>query len=138
MMELPSFVEEPRGLHTRGGELITIFGRYFGTDEVTITIGGQPCWRDAERTIQSLSPISCTGTGCLRREQSVQCYTPEGDGPSESNLVTVQKGSQRSCTVESTNGLCEPLYIGYKPPRILTASSNMFLTTGGQMNIEAP
>ena len=50
------------------------------------------------------------------------------------NLVVISKGSQRSCGVKSANGLCNPLFLAYKPPRLTSKSINLLETSGTTVN----
>ena len=141
-----TYGSNPIGLETKGGESITIYGRYMGTASIGITIGGAACINAAGS--HELIPSTCdpsvspgvfpgppTGrTTCLSREQSIQCFTPPGQGMNSTNLVVISKGSQRSCGVKSANGLCNPLFLAYKPPRLTSKSINLLETSGTTVN----
>jgi hypothetical protein len=131
--DLSTVPPTPHGFRTKGGARITVKGRYFGTEAVKVTIGGKPCTNDAAGNDATIKPVSVGPTN--ERRQTLQCYVPEGQGPNTTNILQVEKGSQRSCAKLSSNGLCKPLFVAYKRPRIANLTRNNVPTSGEVIRI---
>ena len=131
--DLSTVPPTPHGFRTKGGARITVKGRYFGTEAVKVTIGGKPCTNDAAGNDATIKPVSVGPTN--ERRQTLQCYVPEGQGPNTTNILQVEKGSQRSCAKLSSNGLCKPLFVAYKRPRIANLTRNKVPTSGEVIRI---